>query len=162
MTDEKHNTATGEFQDPLENYDSPAYDDPLEHALIEETVSAIRHEPFATIPPDTPVQRAMATLASLRIGCLLVAEGEHLVGVFSNRDVLVKVADEYEQPKDQPVSQFMTADPVYVYDTDSSAAALCVMAVSGYRHVPVLDMDQAIVGIVSPQRVTAFLQKHFE
>lgn len=162
MTDEKHDTATGEFQDPLENYDPAAYDDLLERALIEETVAAIRHEPFATISPDTPVHQALETLDELKIGCLLIATADHLTGVFSNRDVLDKVAEDYERLKERPVSEVMTADPVFVYETDSSAAALCVMAVSGYRHVPVLDMDQSIVGIVSPQRVTAFLQKHFE
>jgi hypothetical protein len=36
------------------------------------------------------------------------------------------------------------------------------MAVSGFRHVPVLDTDDKIVGIVSPPRVTAFLKAHFE
>ena len=40
-------------------------------------------------------------------------------------------------------------------------APLCVMAVHGYRHVPILSYDEKIVGIVSPQRVTNFLQQHF-
>jgi CBS domain-containing protein len=50
---------------------------------------------------------------------------------------------------------------VFAYETDSAGAALSVMAVSGFRHVPVLDVDDKIVGIVSPPRVTAFLQQHF-
>ena len=36
------------------------------------------------------------------------------------------------------------------------------MAVSGYRHVPILDLDDNLIGIVSPQRVTGFLQQHFQ
>ena len=44
--------------------------------------------------------------------------------------------------------------------TDSSASVLNVMAVSGYRHVPVLDTHRKLVGIVSPQRVTKFLRAH--
>ena len=162
MTDENPDTQINEFQDPLENYDSPVSDDPLERALVEETVAAIRQEPFATIAPDTSIRRALETLDELEIGCLMVSEGDRLVGVFSNRDVLDKVADDYDRLKDEPVNKVMTSDPVFVFETDSSAAALCVMAVSGYRHVPVLDMDHKIVGIVSPQRVTTFLQKHFE
>ena len=53
----------------------------------------------------------------------------------------------------------MTTNPVYVYESDPSAAALSVMAVSGYRHVPILDLHDRIAGIASPQRVTAFLQR---
>ena len=85
-----------------------------------------------------------------------------LVGVVSDRDILNHVALEYDQVKDRPVSDVMSAETVYVYENDSSAAALCVMAVSGYRHVPVLNAQQAIVGIISPQRVTEFLQRYFK
>ena len=162
MTGNTPDTQTNEFRDPLENYDLPVSDDPLEQALVEETVAAIRHEPFATITPETPIRLALETLDDLEIGCLLVSDGGRLVGLFSNRDVLDKIVDDYEQLKDEPVSKVMTPEPVFVFETDSSAAALCVMAVGGFRHVPVLDVDHKIVGIVSPQRVTAFLQKQLE
>jgi hypothetical protein len=39
-------SASGEFQDPLENYDAPEFDDPLEQALAENLVTAIQHTPF--------------------------------------------------------------------------------------------------------------------
>ncbi len=45
--------------------------------------------------------------------------------------------------------------------TDSSAAVLNVMAISGFRHVPVLSLDGKIVGIATPQRVTSFLLEAF-
>jgi CBS domain-containing protein len=88
---------------------------------------------------------------------MIADDDDRLVGVFSDRDALVRVAERYDEVKDLPVSQVMTANPVFIRNTDSAAAALCVMAVSGYRHVPVVDIDGQIVGIVSPQRVTAFL-----
>ncbi len=150
-----------DFQDPLENYEPKTYEDPLEQALAEETVSAIRHEPYVRIPPDTSVQAAVEKLAGLHVACLLVEQEGKLVGVFSDRDVLSRVAEEYDQLKDQPVSEVMTNNPIYVYETDSPAAALAVMAVAGYRHVPVLNLDDQLVGIVSPQRVTAFLHRYF-
>lgn len=156
------NPSPDEFQDPLENYDPATYDDPIQEALAERTVEAIQHEPFATIGPDTTVADAIQQLAGDHISCLLVEEGGKLVGVFSDRDVLNKVALEYDQLKDQPVSAVMTTNPVFVYDTDPSAAALSVMAVSGFRHVPILDPDDNLSGIASPQRVTAFLQQFFE
>ena len=152
----------GEFQDPLENYDPVEYDDPVREALAEQTVEAIQHEPFASIAPDVTIADAIQKLSGNHISCLLVEEDGKLVGVFSDRDVLNKVALEYDQLKDQPVNSVMTTDPVYVYKTDPSAAALSVMAVTGFRHVPILDVDGKIVGIASPQRVTAFLQKFFE
>ncbi len=149
-----------EFSDPLQNYDPKAYKDPLERALAEETVVAIQCTPVATITPDIPIRAAVKALAAMHVACLLVEQDRRLVGVFSDRDVLERVALEYEQVKDRPVSEFMTADPIFAYENDSAAAALSIMAVSGVRHVPVTNIDQKVVGIVSPQRVTEFLRKH--
>ncbi len=149
-----------EFQDPLENYEPKVFDDALEQALAEETVNQIRHEPMAKVSPHATVGEAVAQLAGLHVACLLVEQDGELLGVFSDRDVLEKVALEFDAVKDQPVSEVMTPNPVYVFDTDTSAAAFSVMAVIGHRHVPVLNTDHHLVGIVSPQRVTAFLHQH--
>ena len=149
-----------DFQDPLENYEPKVYADPLEEALAEETVEQIRHEPMATISPDTPVHEAVKQLAVSHVACLLVEQDGKLLGVFSDRDILDKVALEFETEKDHPVRDVMTTNPIYVYESDASAAAFSVMAVAGYRHVPVLDLNQALVGVVSPQRVTSFLKQH--
>ncbi|MEM8864896.1 MAG: CBS domain-containing protein [Planctomycetota bacterium] len=151
-----------EFQDPLENYEPPTYDDPLEQALAEETVSVIQSIPFAKVTPATPIGEAVEMLANLHGSCLLVEDEGRLVGVFTDRDVLDKVALGYDDAKTRTVSSVMTHDPVYVYDTDSLAAALTVMAVSGFRYVPVVDHDGKILGIVSPQRVTGFLRRVFD
>ena len=158
--DSPRDTAADDFQDPLENYEPKSYTDPVERALAEETVEAIQHQPFETISPDTTVSDAVRKLSGLHIACLLVEADVKLVGVFSDRDVLDKVALEYDTVKDRPVREVMTTQPVYVYVTDPAAAALSVMAVSGHRHVPILDLDDRLVGIASPQRVTAFLQRH--
>ncbi|MDB4539528.1 CBS domain-containing protein [Saprospiraceae bacterium] len=146
-----------EFQDPLENYEPKKYEDPLEQALVQQQIESIRHEPFTVISPQTSIHAAVEKLAGLHIACLLVAENDKLVGVFSDRDVLRSVAFEYDQLKDRPVSEVMTREPVFVYESDSAASALTVMALCGYRHVPVLDLNEKLIGIISPQRITDFL-----
>ena len=151
-----------EFQDPLEDYEPPEYGDRLEEALGEQPVTAMQAQPFECIPPDMSVEDAIQKLAEIGHACLLVTEGDRLVGLFMDRDVLDRVALEYDQVRDKPVSDVMTTNPVYVHDTDSAGAALCVMAVSGYRHVPVVSLDGKLVGIVSPQRVTEFLVEHMQ
>ncbi len=151
-----------EFKDPLENYDPPKYSDPLEKALIEESVAAIQATPFTTIAPDTPIRDAINNMVTQEIACLMVEQDGKLVGVFSDRDLLKHVATDYENMKDRPVSDAMTVRPVFVRQDDSSALALNVVAVSGYRHVPVLDVNDKIVGIISPQRISAFLQSNLK
>ncbi len=144
------------FQDPLENYDPKAYNDPLEQAICESPASEIQHEPYTTISADESVATALDRLAKDHIACLMVVENGKLVGVFTNREVLHKVAlaDDALQLS---VREVMTPNPVRVRDDDPIAATLCVMAVHGYRHVPIVGADETVQGIVSPQRVTNFL-----
>ena len=149
------------FQDPLENYDPKTYSDPLERAIAEESVTKIEHQPHMSVAADMTVGDAVQKLATEHVACLMVEEDGKLVGVFTDRDVLNQIALEPDQLK-RPVRDVMTASPVYVYESDPAAAALCVMALSGHRHVPVVDVDERVLGIVSPQRVTAFLLQRFE
>ena len=160
MSDRSVTNDNGEFQDPLENYDPPAYHDALEQALDERTVADIQSQPYSSVTPGTSVQAALEMLAQTHIACLLVEEEGKLVGVFSDRDFLKRAALEYDDVKDRPVREAMTADPIYVFESDSAAAALAVMAVSGYRHVPVVNHDHQLTGIVSPLRVLAFLKEY--
>jgi len=162
MTDDTRKSAREEFDDPLENYEPRVYRDTLKQALMEETVAAIQSRPYTSISPNSTVEQALILLAGRGVACALVEEDGKLVGVFSDRDALNKTSLEYEAMKDRPVCDVMTADPVYVYESDSSAAALCVMAVMGHRHVPVLDRDHKILGIVTPQRISTFLLGHVD
>ncbi|MCA9176514.1 MAG: CBS domain-containing protein [Planctomycetales bacterium] len=160
MNDSDPRPDVDEFQDPLEIYET-TYADALEEALAEKTVDQIQHSPYLAVPSTTTVRDAVKALAEHQVACLLVTENSQLVGLFSDRDVLDRVALEYDRLADEPISKVMTANPVYVHDTDSTAAALSVMAISGFRHVPVLDLNGELKGIVSPQRVTEFLTQHF-
>lgn len=148
-----------DFEDPLSNYDPREYRDPLERALAERTVAAITHQPSVCIGPEQPVREAIDALAGLEVACLMIVEENRLLGIFSEWDVLQKVASRHGDLADRPVRDVMTENPVFVYETDSVASTLAVIARCGYRHVPVLDLQERVVGIVSPQRISCFLQE---
>jgi len=152
----------GEFEDPLSNYDEPTYADELERAMAEDTMAAMVTTPVTTVSADTSVQEVLRMMIELDIACMLVTEQEHLLGIFSERDVLTKVAGDYAKVKDKPIRDVMTTGPVVVYETASPAKALNLMAVGGFRHVPILDVDDKVVGIVGPRRVTHYLQQLIE
>ncbi len=151
----------GTFQDPLENYDPKTYSDRMEEAIAERPVTEIEHQPHASIHPNATVREAVDRLAHEHVACLLVEEDGKLVGVFTDREVLNKVALDPGQ-LERPVREVMTVNPIYVFAHDPVAAALCVMAANGFRHVPIVDADTHVLGIASPQRVTNFLSKHVE
>ena len=152
----------GEFEDPLSNYDPPPYRDELERSLGEATVGQMQITPFTTVESDTTVGEAVTIMARCNFFCLMVVEEDRLIGVFSERDVLNKAADDFSAVKNKPIRELMTPDPRVVYETDCPAKALNLMAVGGFRHIPVLGVDDRPVGIIGPKRTAAFLQQHIE
>jgi CBS domain-containing protein len=148
-----------EFEDPLSNYDPPKYADGLAETLSETAVSAMWLIPFAEVSPEATIQQAVQALAGLGVSSLLVMEHGRLIGIVTERDILARVADQYDALRNQPVRSVMTANPVVVYEDSPCASALSAIAASGYRHVPVLDAQDRVVGMASPRRVFQFLQK---
>ncbi|QDV83274.1 cyclic nucleotide-binding/CBS domain-containing protein [Stieleria sp.] len=147
--------------DPLSNFEPAEYDTELERALAEDPIAEIDAKPYLQISPHASVLEAVEMLHDSGAASLLVVDGEHLVGIFTERDVLEKVVEKYPRVCGQPVENFMTTNPTIVYQSDPSAAAAAAIAVAGHRHVPVLDMDECVQGVISPKRMFAFMQKHF-
>lgn len=152
---------TGEFKDPLKDYSEPEYADELERALVEANIESMKIKPLMTIPPETTIEQTMRTMAEHDIGCIVIVDADgRLLGVFSERDVLNKVVSRYEQIRSSPISQVMTKSPMSAYTSDSPGKAMNLMAVGGFRHVPVLDVDDKVVGILGPRRVSQYVEAY--
>ncbi len=98
----------------------------------------IRLSRAQTVAPSATVRDALAVLRDEPSGALVVVEGDAVVGIFTDRDVLKRVAGR-EGALDEPVSRFMTPDPVTLRDDDTMAAALNKMGDGGFRHIPMLE-----------------------
>lgn len=88
------------------------------------------------IEASTSVDIAIDRMRSEGIDCLLVTEGGALVGIFTDRDAILKVAGTAKG--DRPVRELMTPDPVVLRSGDPVAVAIHKMAVGGFRHVPIV------------------------
>jgi CBS domain-containing protein len=133
----------------LTQLDRPMAQNRIERSLMEDPVSVLGPKPAVTVLPTATVREAIQEMLADRIGALLVAdETGKLVGIFSERDLLVKVAGLPEPQLDVPVRQFMTANPETVTANDTLAFALHKMDLGGYRHLPVLQ-DGRPVAVIS-------------
>ncbi len=152
----------GDFQDPLSDYSPPQFDDDLEQDLAELTIADMDAWPPLVVAPTDSIENAIKRMREDDFGCVLVIDSENkLVGIFSERDVLNKIAGHFEATRKLPVSVVMTHNPVVIYDSDPPAKALNMMAIGSFRHLAVLDADDKPIGILGPRRVNAFLQKYF-
>ncbi len=151
----------GEFEDPLKDYSTPTYADETEQRLCEGRVGDLQITPYITVDANQTVEQTLRMMAEKDIAYMMVVDDGRLAGIFSERDVLHKVAEQYQQIKSRPLRDVMTAKPVVVYDSDSPAKALNLMVIGGFRHLPVLNVDDQIVGVLGPRRVTAYLCQQF-
>lgn len=150
------------FEDPLCDYESPVYQCDLQRALAEEPVAALQSKPFVHVRASAPIRQAVQALHGTHSSSLLVVDDGEVVGIFTERDVLERVAEQFPKLAARPVREVMTTDPTVIYESDPVGMALAAIAVAGHRHVPVLKVDATLDGIVSPRRVFDFLQKHFD
>jgi CBS domain-containing protein len=106
-----------------------------------------------SIEPTTTVAEAATVMGERRIGSALVMDGDRLLGIFTERDI-VRALGEHFDAAGHAVSEWMTADPVTVPPSTPAEDALGTMLARGFRHLPVADGDR-VLGIVSMRDLTA-------
>jgi CBS domain-containing protein len=100
---------------------------------------------------STAVGEVIARMQSESLDCVLVTDEGKLVGIFTDRDAVLKVAGG-RSDLNRPVGELMTPDPVILRREDPIAVALNKMAVGGFRHVPIVDRGTP-VSVVSARDV---------
>lgn len=101
------------------------------------------------VPSGTPVTEALRRMRDDPTDCLLVVDGGRLVGIFTDRDAVLKLAG---QALPATIDEVMTRDPVVLRHDDPIAIAIHKMAIGGFRHVPIVDGDRP-TGVVSAKDV---------
>jgi CBS domain-containing protein len=114
----------------------------LVRSVMEDDLKQLLESATLTVGPDTAASEVVRRMKESTISCALIVDGESLAGVFTEHDVLCKLAGEGQQEKlKAPISEFMTEHPEVLKETDSVASALNKMAVGRYRNVPVQKED---------------------
>jgi CBS domain-containing protein len=126
--------------------DTPTQAESFTGRLLGEHLDGLGAPAPLTVAPETPIEAALARMRDAATDCLLVMSGDGLVGIFTERDAVVKLAGARLDAFD--VRDVMTADPVVLRPDDSLAVAIHKMAVGGFRHIPVMDGGRplAVVG----------------
>ena len=104
---------------------------------------------LATIAPEQSVLRALQIMAEHDVGALLVLDGEHLAGIFSERDYARKVILHDRSSKDTPVSAIMTRKVFCISAERTIEECMAIMTEKHFRHLPVLDENKKVLGIIS-------------
>ena len=104
------------------------------------------------VGPDEPIVAALQKLVTSSVGSVIVSDSQthKLLGIFTERDYLIKVAFNRKIDLEKnKVREFMTAEPRTALDTSSIALAFNLMSEGGYRHLPIVDELEQLIGVVS-------------
>jgi len=112
-------------------------------------ILAAKGSQVQTVDPATSVLDAALCMNRHKIGSLVVVVDEHVVGIFSERDILRRVVAEQRDPAVTPVGDVMTAEIICCRPHTKLSEARGVMKNRRVRHLPVLDDGERLIGLIS-------------
>lgn len=101
------------------------------------------------IGPETTLRDAARKMREEDVGCLPVGENDRLIGMITDRDIVVRGVAENKSAKDTPVRDAMSKKMLYLFEDQSLDEAAENMAKNDVRRLPVLNRDKRMVGIIS-------------
>lgn len=110
------------------------------------TVDAIMSRDILSVSPQTELAAAAQRMSGGRVGAVVVLDGDRLLGILTERDVLRAVGE--GRVEGSVVADWMTGDPETIEPTETTDMAATLMIHGGFRHLPVV-VGGRVIGIVS-------------
>jgi CBS domain-containing protein len=112
-------------------------------------ILADKKKPLTIVAPEDTVLSALKVMRDRDIGAVLVVDNGKLIGMFTERDCLHKVSSLGIDPQDIKIKDVMSVKVRYVTPTMEVSQCLALMTERFFRHLPVLDEQDNLLGIVS-------------
>jgi CBS domain-containing protein len=112
-------------------------------------LTRIAARPAASTYPKATVQEVCQSLREKKVGALTVIDEGRLVGIISERDIVVRVVAEGRDPRKTLVSEVMTSPVRTVKEDISTREALELMHEGRFRHLPLVDAAGRVIGMLS-------------
>ncbi len=146
----------------LTQEDVPQPDSPLRWRVMVDSVASLEPSlvPPQTVPCGTSLGAGVRQMQEKNVGYLLVTDGEgRLAGIFTEHDLLCKVAGIASDLDSLTVDQFMSPSPAAVQPDSPISHALHFMAVNDFMYIPVVDADGRPQDLLSFRRLGRLIEK---
>jgi len=117
--------------------------------IVQEILARKGSNVVRTIEPERTVEEAVAQLVEHNIGSLVVVEGGRPAGIVTERDILRCCANGLGKSADTRVAEIMTSDLIVGEAADSVDYVMGIMTKNRIRHLPILNREQELLGMVS-------------
>lgn len=102
-----------------------------------------------TLGPHDTVLKAAQAMEEMDVGAILVCDGDRLVGVLTDRDIVLRAVAKNRDHDQTLLGEVMTTDPCWCFEDQSVDEVVDAMREGQLRRMPVVDRDRQLVGIVS-------------
>jgi CBS domain-containing protein len=102
-----------------------------------------------TMTPNETIRQAAQAMEELDIGAIPVCDGDRILGMVTDRDLVVRGIAQGRPADQTPIRDVMTSDVCWVYEDQSVDEANLQMAGKQIRRMPVVDRDKHLVGMLS-------------
>ncbi|HXI02988.1 MAG TPA: CBS domain-containing protein [Candidatus Saccharimonadales bacterium] len=126
----------------------PVPEEGVQAAILDTPLQALGPDASIIVDKKATVAEAMRLMREKKHGSVLVLDGKELAGIFTERDVLLKIVCRDLDPAKTAIGDVMTVSPQRLNETDPLAYAIHLMAVRGFRHIPVMN-EGGVSGIIS-------------
>lgn len=128
---------------PFRQLDIPSADaaEGLARSVMENNLGQLNQDETIAVAPDTPALEVAQLMKNSNSGCALVLDGKKLVGIFTEHDVLKRLAGTDIDLAAVTVKELMSPNPETLNEKDSVAEALNKMSLGRYRHIPFVKSD---------------------
>ncbi|OGH58250.1 MAG: hypothetical protein A3G34_15460 [Candidatus Lindowbacteria bacterium RIFCSPLOWO2_12_FULL_62_27] len=133
----------------------------LENILKTDKIRHLRPHVVPMLGRKATISDAIRAMQTTRRSCVLICHGKEVVGIFTERDVLLKAANRGLEAFDQTLDAVMTPNPRTISINDSILSAIRIMTEKGFRHLAVIGEDGECIGTISMRNVLGYLAEHF-
>lgn len=113
------------------------------------TVLSLRPSPPLTMKYTTTIHEAAQYMSAKRENCVLVLDDEESIcGIFTAKDLAFKIVGSGLDAKSHTIEDIMTANPMCASTDTNATEALNLMVSKGFRHLPVMDENQNVAGVL--------------
>ena len=155
---------TNDFDDELKRMDEleQVSEAPINKALsLEDAISDLELRNHPTVQSGSTLQSVIEILRVKKVGAVMVESNGKIVGVMTERDFLLRAISKGLDMNKERIEDYMTENPETLDAEDPIAFALNKMHVFGIRHIPILNQDQSIYGLISVKDIIAHIGNYF-
>ena len=133
--------------------------------LLREPVTVLSTRSPLIYAPDATLSDAMRGMQAEHRGCVLITEdgtaSTKLRGIFTERDIMLRVINRGRNPAETPLRDVMSRDPEHLQADARVAWVLNMMSVGGFRHVPIVNSRGCPIAVIAVRDVVEFLVEAF-